>query len=142
MRQFQQAVAALPFAHDIGLLVIRLTVGLVFAAHGAQKLFGVLGGRGISGTATFMDGMGLPLPLVSAILAGSAEFFGGLAFVTGIGIQLLSIPLAFTMLVAVIVTTDQGFLGGYELPLVLGFVVLGMGLVGPGRFALASGRRR
>lgn len=132
---------------DAGLLGMRLMVGVVFTYHGAQKLFGVLGGPGIEGFAGFLASLGVPLPTLNAYLAGGAEFFGGLLLITGVGARLASIPLVFTMLVAAFVAKD-GFdarSGGMEYPLTLAFVVAGLGLIGPGRLtigrALALARR-
>ena len=123
---------------DLALLALRLTAGAVFVYHGAQKLFGAFGGYGIEGTAGWMESIGIPFPVLSASLAGGAEFFGGLALIVGLGARLLSIPLTFTMLVA-IATTGGVFdntAGGFEYPLVLAVLVASIGLVGPGRYAL------
>ena len=133
-----------PLATDLGLLLIRLMVGVVFVFHGAQKLFGIWGGFGIEGTAGFMEGLGIPFPTLSAILAGSAEFVGGLALLTGFAQRLLAIPLAFTMFVAAF-TAHSGFAagaGGMEYPLTLAFLAAGLGLTGPGRFAVGLSSAR
>jgi putative oxidoreductase len=83
-------------------LALRIPVGLIFAAHGAQKLFGWFGGFGIEGTGQWMASIGLsPGPLMAA-LAGSAEFFGGLALVLGILVRPASAALAMAMLVAIL----------------------------------------
>ena len=122
---------------------MSVVVGIVFVFHGSQKLFGLFGGYGIDGTAGWMESIGIPMPRVSAVLAGATEFFGGLAFVTGIGQRLVSLPLAFTMLIA-IVTAHSGFdvtKGGFEYALILGVVTLGLGLLGPGRIALHLPKR-
>jgi putative oxidoreductase len=125
---------------DTGLLAMRVMIGVVFVFHGAQKLFGLFGGYGIDGTAGFMDSLGIPFPTLSAVLAGGAEFFGGLALITGFGQRLMSIPLVFTMLVASL-TAHSGFgaqSGGMEYPLTLAVMSAGLGLLGPGRFTLAG----
>ncbi|HBG29993.1 MAG TPA: DoxD-like family protein, partial [Gammaproteobacteria bacterium] len=57
-------------------LLLRLPLGLIFAAHGAQKLFGWFGGYGLSGTGQWMASIGLRPGMLMAALAGSAEFFG------------------------------------------------------------------
>jgi len=126
---------------DVALLAMRVMVGIVFVFHGAQKLFGLFGGYGITGTAGWMASIGIPLPEVSATLAGAAEFFGGLALLSGFGQRLLSIPLTFTMLVAAF-TAHSGFSatsGGMEYPLTLAVIVAGLGLLGPGRLAIRRG---
>jgi putative oxidoreductase len=128
---------------DLGLLSIRLLTGLVFVVHGSQKLFGLFGGYGLAGTAGWMESIGLPFPMLSATLAGSTELIGGLALLTGFGQRLLAWPLAFTMLVASL-TAHSGFdaaAGGMEYPLLLVFVTAGLGLTGPGSFALRFGRK-
>ena len=127
---------------DVALLAMRIMVGIVFVFHGSQKLFGLFGGYGITGTAGFMANLGIPLPEVSATLAGAAEFLGGLALLSGFGQRLLSIPLTFTMLVAAF-TAHSGFnaaTGGMEYPLTLAVIVAGLGLIGPGRLAFRRGK--
>ena len=67
-----------------GLSVVRIFVGIIFAAHGAQKLFGLFGGYGIAGTAQYMESIGLAPGQLMAILAGGTEFFAGLALIIGL----------------------------------------------------------
>src|ERR671933_1624653 len=81
---------------DLALLGLRLVVGLTFAAHGAQKLFGVFGGHGIKGTAGFFEQIGLRPGKLHAWAAGSAEFLGGLLIALG-----LVTPFAAAALIAV-----------------------------------------
>ena len=81
---------------DIALLVLRAVVGLFFVGHGAQKLFGSFGGHGIAGTAGFFESIGMRPGRRNALLAGGAEFLGGLLLVLG-----LVTPLAATMIIAV-----------------------------------------
>ena len=66
-----------------GALALRVPVGIIFAAHGAQKLFGWFGGYGLEGTGGWMESIGLAPGVLMAFLAGAAEFFGGLALVYG-----------------------------------------------------------
>ncbi|GHB12757.1 hypothetical protein GCM10007159_38800 [Modicisalibacter luteus] len=68
----------------VAALVLRVPVGLILAAHGAQKLFGWFGGYGLEGTGQWMASVGLGPGYLMALLAGSAEFFGGLALVLGL----------------------------------------------------------
>lgn len=82
-----------------GALALRVPVGIVFAAHGAQKLFGWFGGYGLEGTGGWMESIGLAPGVLMALLAGSAEFFGGLALVLG----LLTRPAAFALSIAMLV---------------------------------------
>lgn len=67
-----------------GLTVLRIAVGIIFAAHGAQKLFGLFGGYGLAGTAQWMESIGLTPGYLMATLAGGTEFFAGLALVIGL----------------------------------------------------------
>ncbi len=122
---------------DYALLAMRLMLGVVFAFHGAQKLFGIFGGYGISGTAGWMESVGIPFPTLSTWLAGGTEFIGGLALIAGLGQRLLSVPLTITMLVAA--WTHTGFnasSGGMEYPLTLAVFAAGLGVFGPGRLSL------
>ncbi len=89
--------------------ILRVTVGLTFVAHGIQKLFLF----GIEGVAGAMGQMGLPFPFASAVLATGAEFFGGLLLLVGLGTRFAAVPVAFTMLVAML---QVHLKGGYFLP--------------------------
>ena len=62
---------------DVGLLMIRLMLGVVFVFHGSQKLFGLFGGPGIEGFAGFLGQLGAPVPTVSALLAGGVRAAAG-----------------------------------------------------------------
>ena len=68
----------------LGLLIIRLVVGLSFIAHGAQKLFGWFGGYGLKGTGGWMDSLGMKPGVLMALMAGLGEFVGGLLFAAGL----------------------------------------------------------
>lgn len=131
-----------------GLLLIRLMIGVVFVFHGSQKLFGAFGGPGLQGFSGYLESMRIPFPYLSAVLAGCAEFFGGLAVFTGVGMRLLAVPLAFTMLVGCFTAHAGKFSvqeGGMEYALTLCVVVIGLALTGPGQWtllALLRGRKR
>ena len=106
-----------------GLSVIRIIVGVIFMAHGAQKLFGLFGGGGLAGTAQFMESLGLAPGLLMALLSGSAEFFGGLALVIGLLVRPAAVALTITLIVAIFsVHISNGLFmanNGYEFALVL-----------------------
>ena len=84
-----------------GLTVLRIFVGIIFAAHGSQKLFGWFGGGGLAGTAQWMESIGLAPGTLMALLAGGTEFFGGLALIIGLLARPAALGLTFTLLVAI-----------------------------------------
>jgi putative oxidoreductase len=126
-------------AADLGLLIIRLALAAVFIYHGSQKLFGAFGGPGIEGFTGFLKSLNVPMPEVSAWLAALAEFVGGIILVLGTGTRLAVIPMIITMIVAIVKVHPSAFSaqnGGMEYPLVLGSVLLGLLLIGPGRITI------
>lgn len=104
-------------------IALRVPVGIIFAAHGAQKLFGWFGGYGLAGTGAWMDSIGLTPGVVMAFLAGAAEFFGGIALLLGVLTRPAAAALAFAMLVAIFsVHFENGLFmsnNGYEFGLAL-----------------------
>lgn len=127
---------------DLGLLLIRAMLGIVFVYHGSQKLFGWFGGYGLEGTSQWMGSIGIPMPFVSTTLAALSEFGGGLVLLTGLFFRPMMLPLFFTMLVAAFVGhAGKGFSimnGGNEYALSLAVFVLALFFTGPGRFALGT----
>ena len=83
-----------------GLTILRIAVGVIFAAHGSQKLFGLFGGYGLAGTAQYMESLGLTPGYVMAILSGGTEFFAGLALIIGLLVRPAALGLTFLSLVA------------------------------------------
>ncbi|HEY6529843.1 MAG TPA: DoxX family protein [Cellvibrionaceae bacterium] len=120
-------------------LILRVPLGVIFSAHGAQKLFGWFGGYGLEGTGQFMASMGLNPGVVMAALAGSAEFFGGLALLLGLLTRPAAAVLAFTMLVAIAsVHLSNGLFmanNGYEFALALLAMSLSLVVSGGGAFS-------
>ncbi|MFJ7883463.1 DoxX family protein [Pseudomonas sp. NPDC096917] len=106
-----------------GLTVLRIFVGIVFAAHGSQKLFGWFGGGGLAGTAQWMESIGLAPGTLMALLSGGTEFFGGLALIVGLLARPAALGLSFTLLVAIFsVHIHNGLFmanNGYEFALAL-----------------------
>ena len=125
---------------DLALLVVRVVIGLLFVGHGSQKLFGVLGGRGLEGTAGMFDAIGLRPGHVQARAAGTAEIVSGVLLALG-----LLTPVGAALVIAVMVAATvavhlpKGIWntnGGYEYHLVMvagAFVLAG---VGPGHWSL------
>ena len=121
-------------------LALRIPVGIIFVAHGAQKLFGWFGGYGLEGTGQFFGSIGLNPGTLMALLAGAAEFFGGLALVFGLLVRPAAAALSFAMLVAIFaVHFSKGFFldkGGYEYALALFAASLSLLFSGAGRFSV------
>lgn len=121
-------------------LVLRLAAGIIFVAHGGQKLFGWFGGHGLEGTAGWMASIGLEPGLPMALLAGGAEFFGGLALIVGLLVRPAGAVLGFTMLVAIFaVHWSNGLFmanNGYEFALSLFAVSTSLAFSGAGKASL------
>jgi putative oxidoreductase len=121
---------------DIGLLLLRLTVGLTLAAHGTQKLFGWFGGPGLNATGQFFEMIGFLPGRRQALLAGLAETGGGLLLAVGLVTPVAAAIVFSVMLVAAVsVHIKKGFFitnGGYEYTLVLGVSGLTLAFTGPG----------
>lgn len=127
-----------PHAYDAGLLVLRIALGLILAAHGSQKLFGWFGGDGLEGTEAFFDAVGYPSAGVFALVAACAETFGGLALLVGVLTPLAGAAVFGTMLNALAVKWGDGFFSptGVEYELMLAAAAAALTLTGPGRYAL------
>ena len=124
-----------PSLQSWGITLVRIAVGIVFIVHGSDKLFNM----GVSGVAFHFGKAGIPLPMVSAILATSAEFGGGTLLLLGLFTRLAAIPVGFTMLVAWITVHKTHFMlsnGGFEYVMVLLAANLMFIIAGPGRLAL------
>jgi putative oxidoreductase len=130
----------MPSLMNAGLLILRVLLGFIFVAHGSQKLFGWLGGHGLSGQTAAMEEMGIRPARLFALLSTAGEFFGGLGTVFGFLTLFASAGIFGSMTVAVIrVHWRNGFWnrkGGVEFPLTLGTLAFVLGLVGPGRYSL------
>src|SRR5262245_10383726 len=125
---------------DVGLLVLRLVLGLTFAAHGTQKLFGWFGGYGIAGTGGFLESLGFRPGKVQAVLAGLSELGGGLLVAAG-----LVTPLGAALIIGVMVAAigsvhlAKGFWvsnGGYEYNLLVIATAFALACIGPGEYSV------
>src|SRR5436305_2078038 len=119
-------------AVDIALLVVRVIVGVIFAVHGAQKLFGAFGGPGLAGVVGMMGPLGYPVTI--------GEFFGGLGLVVGFLCRFSAASLIVIMIGAIgMVHAKNGFLlakGGFEYNLALIGLLAPILIAGPGQFAI------
>ena len=130
---------------DVGLLVLRIVVGLLFVGHGAQKLFGWFGGKGMKGHVGLIEKTGMRPAHLWAWVSALGEFLGGLGLATGLLTPLAATALIGSMLVVILrVSWPKGLWntnGGVEWPLVLATVAFVVGLTGPGVYSLDQALR-
>ena len=118
-----------------GVTILRVMVGIVFLVHGGQKLFIY----GVSGVAGLMGQIGIPVPILAAVVVTAVEFLGGAALMLGLFTRWAAIPLAINMLVAILtVHLKAGFFlpNGYEFALTLMGANIALALAGPGEAAI------
>ncbi|NIK70490.1 MULTISPECIES: DoxX family protein [unclassified Paenibacillus] len=125
---------------DLGLLVIRVVVGLLFVGHGAQKLFGLFGGYGPKGTGGWMESVGIRPGVAMAVFAGVLELLGGALFTAGLFTAAAGVMIVITMAGAIVKVHGPNGLwataNGYEYPLVLVALAIGVALTGAGAYSL------
>jgi putative oxidoreductase len=123
-------------------LALRIPIGITFIAHGAQKLFGAFGGYGLEGTGQWMASIGLEPGYLMALMAGSAEFFGGLFILLGLLTRPAAAVLALTMIVAIAsVHLANGLFmanNGYEFGLALLAAAVSLLFSGSGNISVDS----
>src|SRR6266508_879779 len=123
-----------------GLLLLRIAVGSIMAAHGAQKLFGWWGGPGMRGTAGMVSSLAYRAPLLMAWGLTAAELGGGLSLATGFLTPLGALAVAVVMLNAIyVIHWPKGFFngnGGYEFNLLIAASAVALAAIGPGRFSI------
>ena len=125
---------------NIGLLILRLVIGLLMAGHGAQKIFGWFGGHGLAGTGGFFESLGFrPGPLYAS-LAGAGEFVGGLLVAAGLlGPAGPALMLSVMIVAALSVQWGHGIFaagGGVEVPLIYAAVAFALALTGFGAYSV------
>lgn len=120
-------------------LALRIPIGIILMAHGAQKLFGWFGGYGLEGTGQWMASIGLTPGYLMALMAGSSEFFGGLLLIIGLLTRPTALVLSFTMVVAIFsVHIGNGLFlsnNGYEFGLALFAATLSLTISGAGKLS-------
>ncbi|MFJ2032775.1 DoxX family protein [Streptosporangium sp. NPDC087985] len=124
------------FLYDLAALIVRLVLGVVFIAHGWQKL----GAGGINGTAATFTSMGVPLPRLAAVFAIVIELGGGILLILGLLTPLVALLIVANMLGAFFsVHAGKGVFvseGGFELVAALGSAALLLAAGGAGRISL------
>jgi putative oxidoreductase len=125
---------------DAGLLVARLVLGVLMAAHGSQKLFGWFGGYGLNGTAGFFEVLGFRPGRLFAGAAAVAEIAGGLLLAAGFLTPFASGLLVAVMIVAAVAVHWQHGIfaanNGIEVPLLYGTGAVALALTGPGVYSI------
>jgi putative oxidoreductase len=125
---------------NTGWLIMRIVFGILMAGHGAQKLFGWLGGYGVSGTGGFFESLGFRPGQLFATLVGAAEFLGGLLIVLGLFGPIGPALILPVMVVALItVHLSHGLFAatnGIEVPLLYSAAAVALALAGPGAYSL------
>ncbi|WP_143638784.1 DoxX family protein [Streptomyces sp. 1-11] len=138
-RAADRNATATPTAADAGLLLIRLTFGLLMAGHGAQKLFGLFGGQGLTATGKGLAALGFHPGKLFAAVGGLSEFLGGLGLAAGLFTPLAAAALIGVMINAMATVTGAHGLwdtdGGVEYSVCITVVALAVAAIGPGRLA-------
>lgn len=126
--------------YDLGLLIIRVVVGLIMAGHGAQKLFGWFEGPGLAGIKGWLASTGMRPAGFWAFMAGLSEFGGGLIFALGLLSPLGNLGIIAAMIMAIIKGHwGKGLWahkGGSELPITYLVIALALAFTGPGAYSL------
>jgi len=121
-----------------GLLGLRLATGVIFIAHGLPK-FGIGGGNGLEGLAGWLGSMGVPLPMLNAVLVASSETIGGAMLIVGFMTRFAAATQVIAMLVAVFMVHWSNGLageGGYQWAMLLGVAAFALMMDGAGRFSI------
>ncbi len=120
-----------------GLLVLRVVFGGLFAAHGAQKLFGWFGGYGLEGTGGFFESLGYRPGRTFAAVAGLSEVGGGLLLAAGLFTPLAAAAIIGVMINAIFTAKRKaGLFGGYEIDLLYAAAAAAIAFTGAGAYSL------
>lgn len=127
-------VTPTPRQVSTGLLVLRIVAGIIFVAHGGQKLFTF----GLAGVTQGFAGMGIPLPMITGPAVAFVELLGGTALIIGLLTRLAGVGLAITMAGAIVFAhLSSGFFApkGYEFPLALLGIAAALAFTGAGPYS-------
>jgi putative oxidoreductase len=147
VKPFEAIVGKLRTAHsqrrsvDLAALVLRGALGVVFFAHGAQKVLGWFGGTGIAGATKSLNSAGIPASHFFAYVVSLTELVGGLLLLAGLLTVVASLALTIDMLVAILAVTHKaGFFvtsrPGWELNLDLIAMAVALLVMGPGAWSM------
>jgi putative oxidoreductase len=138
-----QQVAGVTLGADLGILIVRLVIGVLFMGHGLGKLFGWFGQGGVEGTGAFFEQVGYSPGEQLAILTGIIELGAGLMLVLGFLMPLAAAIIIGDMMNAAWVKSSAGFWvadEGYEYEFVLIFLALALVIAGPGLYSIDRNR--
>jgi len=125
---------------DLGILVLRLALGIMFLAHGLQMAFGLFGGPGVKGFSQMLSGLGFAPAMFWSYIASYTVLFGGLLVIIGVQTRLAAtLLLIFILTAAIKVHLDKGFFlsnGGFEYTFIIAAICLALILLGPGKFSI------
>jgi len=125
---------------NFSMFVLRMILGIIFMAHGAQKLFGMFGGIGIDGTTKMVEGLGFLYPEPIAIVWACIEFVGGIFLILGITARWASIAIVALMLISTVkINMAYGFFiqnGGIEYNLLVIGSCIPLILIGGGSWSV------
>jgi putative oxidoreductase len=129
-------------AHRWALVTLRLTVGVIFIAHGAQKAFGAFGGPGFGGTVKMLTDLSFPVPEVFAVMLTLAELVGGVLLVLGLLPRIAAVAIFIVMAVALLkVHWTEGFFKTHEQQMIAAACVT-IFIAGGGALSLQPSRPR
>ncbi|MCX5701973.1 MAG: DoxX family protein [Candidatus Omnitrophica bacterium] len=127
---------------NLSSLVLRLGLGVMFMAHGAQKAFGLFSGPGVDGFSKMLSGLGFAPALFWAYVAAYVELMGGLFLIIGLAVRTSSLLLVLLMIVATLkVHLAKGFFlsgGGFEYNFIILSVLLALIIQGSGRLGVST----
>lgn len=127
---------------DWASLILRIGLGIMFMAHGLQKVFGVFGGPGIKGFSQMLSGLGFVPAVFWANLAAYVELLGGLCLVVGLLVRSSAVLLFILILVATYkVHFTKGFFlsaGGFEYTFIIATVLIALFFLGAGKFSISN----